>query len=138
MENMEDILPDCYYTQVSVIMYHWSEYDCDPSIISQALDTLFDEAVFLVKLVPVIEQYIQLPEDKVQTAFLMSLIERSCLLEIIDEFGLPDVDDENFWLEGKYIHENQDEIVNHIKEYFTKNNNIENFSHNMARILEDC
>jgi len=137
MDEIEAILPDHYYTQVSIILYFWSEYDCDPFVVGEAMEELFSNAVFIVKLMPIIEQYVQLPEDKVNTAFLMSMVERSDFKKVIDKFELPDIDDETYWIEGSQVHENQDKIIYYIKKYFAGSSNIENFSHNLNRILAD-
>lgn len=137
MENTEAILPNNYYTQVSMILYFWIERCCNPLVVSQAIEELFNKAVFIVKFMPIIEKYVQKPDDKVNTAFLMSIIERSDFKKIIDEFDLPDMDNFNYWIEGNQVYENQDKIIRHVEEYFTKNSNIENFSHNLNRILAD-
>ncbi len=137
MEDTEAILPDSYYTQVSIILYFWSEYDCDPLVVGEAMEELFNNAVFIIKLMPIIEQYVQLPEDKVNTAFLMSMIERSDFVSVIEKFELPDIENETYWIKGDQIYENQDKIIYYIKNYFSKSSNIENFSHNLTRILAD-
>ena len=137
MDETEAILADSYYTQVSIILYVWSEYDCDPFIVGQAMEELFSNAVFIIKLMPIIEQHVQIPEDKVNTAFLMSMVERLDFEKIIEKFDLPDVDNDNYWIQGRQIHENKDKIIYFIEKYFIRNSNIENFSHNMGRILED-
>ncbi len=137
MDETEAILVDSYYTQVSIILYVWSEYDCDPFIVGQAMEELFSNAVFIIRLMSIIEQHVQLPEDKVNTAFLMSMIERSDFEKIIEKFDLPDVDNDNYWIQGVQIHENKDEIIYYIEQYFKKNSNLENFNHNISRILTD-
>jgi hypothetical protein len=137
MDETEALLPDSYYTQVSIILYFWSEYGCDSFIVEEALNELFNDAVFIFKLMPIIEQYVQLPEDKINTAFLMSMIERSDFVKVIKEFDLPDIESDAYWIKGSEIYNNQDKIVYHIKKHFAKSSNIENFSHNMNRILSD-
>ena len=137
MEDTEAIIPDCYYTQVSIILYHWADSNCNILIVEQAMEELYNNAVFITKLLSVIEQYVQLPEDKVNTAFLMSLIERSDFVRLIKKFDLPDIDNNDYWVKGSQIQENQDKITHYIKRYFSKNSDLVNFSHNLDMILSD-